>query len=79
MKVYAIIPAGGKGKRSGIKTPKQYLKIKGKELIIHTLEVFQKCRLIDEIIISADPLYFNKLKRLVTKYKLSKVTSLFSV
>ena len=69
MKVYAIIPAGGKGKRSGVKTPKQYLKINGKELIVYTLETFQKCRLVDEIIIPANPLYFNKLKRLVTKYQ----------
>ena len=76
MKVYAIIPAGGKGKRSGIKTPKQYLKINGKELIVYTLEVFQKNKLVDEIIISADPLYFNKLKRLIKKYKLSKVASI---
>jgi len=76
MRVYAIIPAGGKGKRSGIKTPKQYLKINGKELIVYTLETFQKCRLVDEIVIPAERLYFNKLKKLVTKYKLSKVVSI---
>ena len=76
MRVYAIIPAGGKGKRCGVKTPKQYLKIKGKELIVYTLETFQKCGLVDEIIIPAEPLYINKLKRLVTKYKLSKVVSI---
>lgn len=76
MKVYAIIPAGGKGKRSGVNPPKQYLKINGKELIVYTLETFQKCSLVDRIIIPAEPLYFNKLKRLVTKYKLSKVVSI---
>ncbi len=76
MRTYAIIPAGGKGKRSGTKIPKQYLKINGKELIVYTLEVFQKNKLVDEIIIPAEPQYHKKLKSLVKKYKLSKVTSI---
>jgi len=42
MKIFAIIPAGGKGTRSGFSIPKQYIKINGKELIVYTLEVFQK-------------------------------------
>ena len=55
MRVIAIIPAGGKGKRSGTETPKQYFKFHSKELITYTLEVFQKNNLVDEIIISAEP------------------------
>ncbi len=79
MSVIAIIPAGGKGLRAGsadkkgIATPKQYLKINGKELIAYTLETFQKNKLIDKIIIAAEPNYFNLLLRIVTKYKFSKV------
>jgi 2-C-methyl-D-erythritol 4-phosphate cytidylyltransferase len=76
MKIYAIIPSGGKGKRSGIKIPKQYLKIGEKELIIYTLEVFQKNKFIDEIIIPAEPKYYKKLNSLIKKYKLFKVTSI---
>lgn len=75
MKTYAIIPTGGKGIRSGTKTPKQYLKINEKELIVFTLEVFQKDKLVDEIVISAEPSYHNKIKRLIKKYNLTKVTS----
>ncbi|OGU76068.1 MAG: 2-C-methyl-D-erythritol 4-phosphate cytidylyltransferase [Ignavibacteria bacterium RBG_16_34_14] len=74
MRTYVIIPAGGKGKRSGVKIPKQYLKINGKELIIYTLKVFQKNKLVDEIVIPAEPQYHKKLKNLVKKYNLSKVT-----
>ncbi len=74
MRTYAIIPAGGKGKRSGSKIPKQYLDINGKELIVYTLEVFQKNKLIDEIIIPAEVQYHKKLQNLIRKYKLSKVT-----
>jgi 2-C-methyl-D-erythritol 4-phosphate cytidylyltransferase len=75
VRTYAIIPAGGKGKRSGTKIPKQYLKINGKELIVYALEVFQMNKLVDEIIIPAELEYHKKLKQLVKKYKLSKVTS----
>ncbi|MDR3668007.1 MAG: 2-C-methyl-D-erythritol 4-phosphate cytidylyltransferase [Ignavibacteriaceae bacterium] len=76
MRLLAIIPAGGKGTRSGFNLPKQYLKIKGKELIVYTLEVFQKNRSVDEIIIAADPFYFNLLYKLKKKYSISKLNLL---
>lgn len=76
MHVYAIIPAGGKGKRSGLKTPKQYLKFDGKELIVYTLQVFQKNKLVDEIVLSAEPEYFDLLISLKKKYKLTKISTI---
>ena len=76
MKVVAIIPAGGKGTRSGSATPKQYLKFDGKELIAYPLQTFQKCRLINEIIIAADQNYFPTLEKIVKKYKLTKVSKI---
>ena len=74
MRRFVIIPAGGKGVRSGFSAPKQYLKFGGKELIVYTLEVFQKNRLVDEIIISADKSYFNLLLKLKKKYRLTKIS-----
>lgn len=76
--IIAIIPAGGKGLRAGITvngnaTPKQYLKVGGKEIIFYTLQTFQNNKLIDKIIIAAEPGYFNLLIKLVKKYKLNKV------
>lgn len=73
MNCIAIIPAGGKGFRSGFSTPKQYLKVSGKEIIVYTLQTFQKNKLINRIIVSAEPEYFSLLLKLVKKYKLSKV------
>lgn len=79
MSVIAIIPAGGKGLRAGnvdkkgIATPKQYLKINGKELIAYTLETFQKNKLINRIIIAAETYYFDLLIRIIKKYKFTKV------
>jgi len=74
MKTFAIIPAAGKGKRSGASIPKQYIKFNGKELVVYTLEAFQKNKLIDEIIVAAHPDYFSLLEKLKKKYKLTKIS-----
>lgn len=73
MKTFAVIPAGGKGIRSGFSAPKQYLKFNGKELIIYTLEVFQKNKSIDEIIIAVEKSYFPLIKKIKEKYNLTKI------
>lgn len=46
-----VIVAAGKGKRMGADLNKQYLKLDGKEILAHTIEKFQQCDQIDEIII----------------------------
>ena len=40
MKKYAIIVAGGRGTRMNTEVPKQFLLLKGKPVLMHTLEVF---------------------------------------
>ena len=40
MNKYAIIVAGGKGTRMGTETPKQFLKLNGKPILVHTIEKF---------------------------------------
>lgn len=42
MKKFVVILAGGKGLRMGSAIPKQFLKINGKAIILHTLEKFKK-------------------------------------
>lgn len=76
MKTFAIIPAAGKGKRSGLSIPKQYLKFDNKELIVYTLEVFQKNKSVDEIIVAAHPDYFALLEKIRKKYKLTKISKI---
>ena len=75
MERIAVIPSGGKGLRAGFKTPKQYVRVAGKEVIVRTLEVFQNCPLIDRIIIAAEEEYFTLLENIKTNYSLSKITS----
>lgn len=73
MKVKVIIPASGSGERFGSKTPKQFIKIKGKEIIAITLEKFNSIKLTDEIIISTKLEYFVRISAILKKYNFRKV------
>ncbi|MGB4292045.1 MAG: 2-C-methyl-D-erythritol 4-phosphate cytidylyltransferase [Bacteroidales bacterium] len=50
MDLYALIVAGGSGKRMGIDTPKQFLELAGKPVLMHTIERFRKFNSSIEII-----------------------------
>lgn len=65
MKNYAIILASGSGERTGLNTPKQFLKIAGKTVIEHTLQTFQKHPEIDEIIIVANKDYIEQIENII--------------
>ena len=69
----AIIFAGGKGSRMGSDIPKQFLKIYGKEIIIHTLEKFQYNDNIDLIYVGCVKDYLDELEKLVKKYNITKI------
>ncbi len=72
----AIIVAAGSGARFGSEKPKQFLDVGGKPLLIHTLEKFENCPLINEIIlvIAADQLI--NYREIATKYHLRKVAKI---
>jgi 2-C-methyl-D-erythritol 4-phosphate cytidylyltransferase len=40
MDLYVVIVAGGSGKRMGLETPKQYLELAGRPVLMHTIERF---------------------------------------
>ena len=54
-KITCIIPAAGMGTRFNSKTPKQYLTIKGKSVLEHSITPFLYSENIDEIIIAIAP------------------------
>ena len=54
-KVAAIVTAAGPGKRMGQRVPKQFIEILGKPLFIHTLEKFDACRIIAEVVLVVPP------------------------
>ncbi|NPV44194.1 MAG: 2-C-methyl-D-erythritol 4-phosphate cytidylyltransferase [Firmicutes bacterium] len=51
MKVSAIIAAAGHGQRMRAAISKQFLNLKGKPIIVHTLDVFYRIKRINEIIL----------------------------
>ena len=51
MKNYVVVVAGGKGLRMGTDIPKQFLPVKGKPVLMHTLERFHACGLPMQIIL----------------------------
>ena len=49
MKVIALVPAAGMGKRMGAQINKQYLLLAGKPIVAHTLQVLEDAPYIDDI------------------------------
>lgn len=76
----AIIFAGGVGKRltqgKGNYTPKQFLKINDKPIIIHTLEIFQGHEEIDKIYIAIHPGYYEYIQNLVKHFYITKIAGI---
>ncbi|MBX7171847.1 MAG: 2-C-methyl-D-erythritol 4-phosphate cytidylyltransferase, partial [Pyrinomonadaceae bacterium] len=72
----AIIVAGGSGTRFGGKTPKQFLEILGKPLIIHTLERFQKCSEINQIVLVLPSNQASNFLQIVNKYGITKLSKI---
>ncbi|MBM4171840.1 MAG: 2-C-methyl-D-erythritol 4-phosphate cytidylyltransferase [Ignavibacteria bacterium] len=76
MKVYAIIPSGGTGSRIKNPIPKQYIKVNDKEIISYSLDVFQKCDLIDEIIVPVQNEYLHFLQEIKKRYSFTKISKI---
>ncbi len=75
----AIIFAGGIGQRLNNgenSTPKQFLKINDKPIIIRTLELFQTHKDIDKIYISIHPDYYEYMQELVKYYYITKTSGI---
>jgi D-ribitol-5-phosphate cytidylyltransferase len=70
---YAIILAAGTGSRLGVEhTPKQYLRIGEKPLLMYVLETFDDVEEIDELIIVAQPDFFSLIEDIIHQFSLNK-------
>lgn len=66
---YGLILAGGVGQRmrsSG--TPKQFLEVYGKPIIIYTLEKFESCEQVDAVVIACTAGWLDYLTELLKRY-----------
>ena len=71
----ALIVAGGSGKRMGIDTPKQFIKVHDKPLLAYTVEAFNNHEYIDAIIIVCHEDYLHEVEGYIHHYALDKVIS----
>lgn len=77
MKICVIIVAAGKGKRMGRDYNKQYIPLVDKPIIAHTIGVFEKTDLIDEIILVVGKGEIGSVKRdIIYKYNFNKVVKI---
>ncbi len=73
---YAVLLAGGIGLRVGMDLPKQFLKLKNEEIIIHTIKRFENNNNIDKILIVMNPEWLTYSLKLIEKYNFSKITKI---
>ena len=74
MKNIALITAAGKGTRLvGVGIPKQFLRVRGKPILIYSAETFNSNELIDEIYIITSKEYIEEVERLCRQYNISKL------
>jgi 2-C-methyl-D-erythritol 4-phosphate cytidylyltransferase len=80
MKVHAIVTAAGSGLRFANKTrnklPKQFLKLHGYPVFLHSLLIFQKCRLINDILVTSSQTNFDLIYRAAVDNRITKLTHL---
>lgn len=76
-KVAAIIVAGGSGKRMGMNIKKQYLSLRDKPILAHTIAAFEQTESIDEIIVVVGKEEIDKVKEEIVKlYEFKKIKSI---
>ena len=74
MKNIALITAAGKGTRLvGVGIPKQFLRARGKPILIYSAETFNNNDLIDEIYIITSKEYVEEVSRLCRQYNIGKL------
>lgn len=79
MRVVAIIPAGGSGKRIGGELAKQYLPLLGIPLLAHTLMAFQSSAAVDDIflVVPEGDLHYVR-QMIIEKHGLPKVSRILA-
>jgi len=70
---YAIIVAGGKGKRMHTRINKLFLLLNKEPIIYHTIKKFQECKNIDKIILVIRPEDRNKFNSIIKKNNFKKI------
>lgn len=73
MKVWALIPTAGTGERFGAAIPKPLVDLKGKPVIAHTLEVFEKNVSVDGVVLIIHPDFRKGYEKIIAEFGFKKV------
>lgn len=73
MQVTAIVVAAGAGARMGGSVNKHLLPLAGRPIVVHTLEAFERCSVIDTIVLVGGEERLDIYQSLVVEYGLAKV------
>lgn len=74
----AIIVAAGSGTRFKSITPKQFVEIHGKPLVVHTLERFEAARSVDSVILVLSEDRIELFESVAQRYQLGKIFAVVS-
>ena len=69
----AIVLVGGSGKRLGADRPKQFLRVRGKTIMEHTVDAFEQNENIAEIAIVSNPNFIKEVEQIVEQSSWKKV------
>ena len=78
MKIQAVIPAAGVGARLKSVLPKPLVLLGGKPVIFYSLNAFQKCSLIQSVILVVPRRYLAVFEKNIRQYRLTKVTKIIA-
>ena len=78
MKTYAIIIAGGVGKRMGQQIPKQFINVNDKPILIYTLEAFERNPMVDEIVVVCIDGWHDILRAYAKQWNITKLKNIVS-
>lgn len=68
LRTVAVVLAGGTGARVGLSIPKQLIKVAGKTILEHTLDVFQDASEIDDILLLMNAEHLADARRIAAGY-----------
>lgn len=71
--VKAILLIGGTGQRFGSEIPKQFHRLAGKKVYLHTLEAFLAANLFEEIILVCPTTWIEQVKKEMAAYSFTKI------
>ena len=73
-KVFVIVPAAGSGKRLGGSVKKQFLLLRDKPILVHTLQRFEHCPDVDEIAVAVPEQSIAEMESMISHHRLHKVS-----